>query len=162
MKERYVGTWTRIKTHIGTIGRRRFEEKRKHNPKRVWKNNDLHGLPTQDLAFLTLFTLNLLVEECWRKKILLIGLTKDTAARDLKNHVVPVLSSNKIWSSDITQEDLSRIPNTDRMMLQTLSVFNHESMKVPWSLVEYDSAFLMIVPDLKHQLGFVTGAIRNK
>src|SRR5437870_7187477 len=42
---------------------------------------------------------------------------------DLKNHVLPVLSSNKIWSSDLTQQDLSRIPNTDRMMLQTLSVF---------------------------------------
>ncbi len=162
LKERYVGTWTRIKTLIGTIGRRMFEEKPKQNPMRVWKNNDWHWLTTQDLAFLTLFTLNLLVEECWRKQILLIGLTKDTAARDLKNHVVPVLSSNKIWSSDITQEDLSRIPNTDRMMLQTLSVFNHESMKVPWSLVEYDSAFLMIVPDFKHQLGFVSGAIRNK
>ncbi len=140
LKERYVGTWTRIRTLIGTIGRRMFEEKPKQNPMRVWKNNDWHWLTTQDLAFLTLFTLNLLVEECWRKQILLIGLTKDTAARDLKNHVVPVLSSNKIWSSDITQEDLSRIPNTDRMMLQTLSVFNHESMKVPWSLVEYDSA----------------------
>src|SRR5256885_7937001 len=110
--------------------------------------------------FLTLFTLNLLVEECWRKQILLIGLTKDTAARDLKNHVLPVLSSNKIWSSDITQEDLSRVPNTDRMMLQTLSMFSHESMKVPWSLTEYDSAFLMIVPDFKKQLGFVSGAIR--
>src|SRR5439155_22273616 len=62
----------------------------------------------------------------------------------------------------ITQQELSRIPNTDRMMLQTLSVFSHESMKVPWSLTEYDSAFLMIVPDFKKQLGFVSGAIRNK
>src|SRR5436853_953004 len=162
LKERYLGTWTRIKTLIDTIGRRMFEEKPKQNPMRVWKNNDWHWLTTQDLAFLTLFTLNLLVEECWRKQILLVGLTKDTAARDLKNHVLPVLSSNKIWSTDITQQDLGRIPNTDRMMLQTLSVFNHESMKVPWSLTEYDSSFLMIVPDFKKQIGFVSGAIRNK
>jgi hypothetical protein len=162
LKDRYLTTWTRIKTLIDTIGRRMFEEKPKQNPMRVWKNNDWHWLTTQDLAFLTLFTLNLLVEECWRKQILLVGLTKDTAARDLKNHVLPVLSSNKIWSSDITQQDLSRIPNTDRMMLQTLSVFSYKSMKVPWSLVEYDSAFLMIVPDFKKQLGFVSGAIRNK
>jgi len=162
LKKRYLGTWTRIKTLIDTIGRRMFEEKPKQNPMRVWKNNDWHWLTTQDLAFLTLFTLNLLVEECWRKQILLVGLTKDTAARDLKNHVLPVLSSNKIWSTDITQQDLSRIPNTDRMMLQTLSVFNHESMKVPWSLTEYDSSFLMIVPDFKKQIGFVSGAIRNK
>src|SRR5207237_9975181 len=122
LKERDAGTWTRTKTLIDTIGRRMFDEKPTQNPMRVWKNNGWHLLTTQYLAFLTLFTLNLLVEECWRKQILLVGLTKDTAARDLKNHVLPVLSSNKIWSTDITQQDLSRIPNTDRMTLQTLSV----------------------------------------
>src|SRR5439155_6463650 len=93
---------------------------------------------------------------------LLVKITKNTAERYLKNHILPVLSSNKIWSSDLTQQDLSRIPNTDRMMLQTLSVFNYETMKVPWSLTEYDSAFLMIVPDFEKRPGVVSGAIRNK
>ena len=162
LKQRYVATWSRIRTLVETIGRRMFEDKAPQNPMRVKKGDDWHWLTTQDLAFLTLFALNLLVEECWRKQILLIGLTKDTAARDLKNHVLPVLSSSKVWSTDITQEDLSRIPNTDRMMLQTLSMFNHESMKVPWALTEYDSSFLMIVPHFKGQQGFVSGAIRNK
>ena len=162
LKERYTRTWSRIRTLVETIGRRMFEEKSPQNPMKVKKGSEWHWLTTQDLAFLTLFSLNLLVEECWRKRILLIGLTKDTAARDLKNHVIPVMSSNKIWSTDIVQDDLSRIPNTDRMMLQTLSVFNHESMKVPWALTEYDSAFLMIIPDFKRRLGFVSGAIRNK
>ena len=46
---------------------------------KVWKNGEWHWLTTQDMAFLTLFTLNLLVEECWRKRILLVGMTKDTA-----------------------------------------------------------------------------------
>jgi hypothetical protein len=162
LKERYTNSWSRIKKLVDTIGNRMFEEKPKQNPMRVWKDNDWHWLTTQDLAFLTLFSLNLLVEECWRKRTLLIGLTKDTAARDLKNHVIPVLSLNGIWPSSITQDVLSRIPNTDRMLLQTLSVFNYESMKVPWAIIEYDSAFLMIIPDLNKQPGFVSGAIRNK
>lgn len=162
LKQRYTSTWSRIRTLVETIGRQMFEEKSPQNPMRVKKGNEWHWLTTQDLAFLTLFALNLLVEECWRKQILLIGLTKDTAARDLKNHVIPVLSSNKIWISDIAQEDLTRIPNTDRMMLQTLSVFNHDAMKVPWALTEYDSAFLMIIPDFQKRQGFVSGAIRNK
>ena len=139
-----------------------FEEQPKQNPLRVMKKGDLHWLTTQDLAFLTLFTLNLLVEECWKKRILLLGLTKDTAARDLKNHVLPVMVSNDLWKSELSQEQLSRIPNTDRMLLQTLSVFNHESIPVPWSLIEYDSAFLMIVPDFQKRKGYVGGAIRNK
>jgi len=162
LKDRYRETWPRIRKLVETLGHRMFEEQPKQNPLRVMKKGNLHWLTTQDLAFLTLFTLNLLVEECWKKRILLLGLTKDTAARDLKNHVLPVMVSNNHWNSDLTQEQLSRIPNTDRMLLQTLSVFNHESIQVPWSLIEYDSAFLMIVPDFEKRKGFVGGAIRNK
>jgi len=162
LRDRYRKTWPRIRKLVETLGHRMFEEQPKQNPLRVMKKGDLHWLTTQDLAFLTLFTLNLLVEECWKKPILLLGLTKDTAARDLKNHVLPVMVSNDLWKSDLTQEQLSRIPNTDRMLLQTLSVFNHDAITVPWSLVEYDSAFLMIVPDFQKRKGYVAGAIRNK
>lgn len=162
LKDRYRKTWPRIRKLVETLGHRMFEEQPKQNPLRVMKKGELHWLTTQDLAFLTLFTLNLLVEECWKKRILLLGLTKDTAARDFKNHVLPVMVSNDLWKSDLSQEQLSRIPNTDRMLLQTLSVFNHDSIQVPWSLIEYDSAFLMIVPDFQKRSGYVAGAIRNK
>jgi hypothetical protein len=162
LKERYYKTWPRIRKLVETYGHRMFEEKPKQNPLQVVKKGDLHWFTTQDLAFLTLFALNLLVEECWKKRILLLGLTKDTAARDLKNHVLPVMVSNEIWKSELSQEQLSRIPNTDRMLLQTLSVFNHESIPVPWSLIEYDSSFLMTVPDFEKRKGYVGGAIRNK
>jgi len=114
------------------------------------------------MAFLTLFTLNLLVEKCWERHILLVGITKDTAARDLKNHVLPILVSNHVWKTDLTQEDLARVPTTDRMLLQTLSLFSHEDISVPWSLVEYDSSFLTTVPDYEGRGGYVSGAIRNK
>ncbi len=159
---RYSRTWSRLGKLVDAIGHRMFEETPGQNPLRVWKNGDWHWLTTQDMAFLTLFTLNLLVEECWRRHILLIGITKDTAARDLKNHVLPILVSNRVWKTDLTQQDLSRVPNTDRMLLQTLSVFSHESIPVPWSLVEYDSCFLTTVPDYERREGYVSGAIRNK
>jgi hypothetical protein len=162
LKGRYRNTWPRIRKLVETYGHRMFEERPKQNPLQVMKKSDLHWFTTQDLAFLTLFALNLLVEECWKKRILLLGLTKDTAARDLKNHVLPVMVSNGIWKSELSQEQLSRIPNTDRMLLQTLSVFNHESIPVPWSLIEYDSSFLMTVPDFEKRQGYVGGAIRNK
>ncbi len=159
---RYGRTWSRIRKLADAIGHRMFEETPGQNPLRVWKNGDWHWLTTQDMAFLTLFTLNLLVEECWRRHILLVGITKDTAARDLKNHVLPILVSNRVWKTDLSQQDLRRVPNTDRMLLQTLSVFSHESITVPWSLVEYDSSFLTTVPDYEGREGYVSGAIRNK
>lgn len=162
LKDRYRTTWPRVRKLVEFYGHRMFEEKPRQNPLQVIKKGEPHWLTTQDLAFLTLFSLNLLVEECWKKRILLLGLTKDTAARDLKNHVLPVMVSNRLWKSNLTQEELSRIPNTDRMLLQTISVFNHELVKVPWSLTEYDSSFLMIVPDFEKRQGYVGGAIRNK
>ncbi|TMI42778.1 hypothetical protein E6H23_03950, partial [Candidatus Bathyarchaeota archaeon] len=142
LTERYRTTWPRIRKLVETIGQRMFEEKPKENPMKIEKNGSWHWLTTQDMAFLTLFTLNMLIEECLTKNILLLGLAKDTAARDLKNHVLPVLITNGVWKSEISQTDLSNLPNTDRMLLQSLSIFNHKQIPVPWSLVEYDASFL--------------------
>ena len=159
---RYRGTWARIRKLVEEAGKRMFEETPGQNPLRVRKKGTWQWLTTQDMAFLTLFTLNLLVEQCWNRHILLVGITKDTAARDLKNHLLPIMVSNSLWKTDLTQQDLSRVPNTDRMLLQTLSAYSHEDIPVPWSLVEYDSCFLTTVPDYERRKGYVSGAIRNK
>jgi hypothetical protein len=80
-------------------------------------------ITTLDLAFLTLFSLYMLIEECWKNNILVIGLTKDTAAHDFKNHVIPICIRNEVWATrdnkniKLTQEQLDNIPNTDRMFL---------------------------------------------
>src|SRR4030065_46929 len=54
---------------------------------KIVKNGKEHWLTTLDIAFLTLFTLQMLMEECWRKRVLLVGVTKDTAARALKTKI---------------------------------------------------------------------------
>ena len=48
------------------------------------------------------------------------------------------------------------------MFLQAISLNNHEEIAVPWSLVEYDTAFQTIVPDFDRRRGFVSGARRNR
>lgn len=162
LTDRYRTTWPRVRKLVETIGHRMFEGRPRENPMKIEKNGNWHWLTTQDMAFLTLFTLNMLIEECLAKHILLLGLAKDTAARDLKNHVLPVLVTNGVWKSEISQAELSNLPNTDRMLLQSLSIFNHTQIPVPWSLVEYDASFLSIVPDYEHRPGYISGAIRNK
>ncbi len=120
-------------------------------------------LTTLDLSFLTLFTLYMLIEECWKNKIILIGITKDTAAQEFKNHVIPICLTNNIWTNyDIIYDNLNKVPNTDRMLLQALSMLNSDKINVPWSLIEYDSAFVMAIPDFKKRRGYVSGAIKNK
>jgi hypothetical protein len=48
------------------------------------------------------------------------------------------------------------------MLLQSISMFNHQNVSIPWALVEYDAAFVMAIPDFKKRKGYVSGAIRNK
>jgi len=104
----------------------------------------------------------MLIEECWRRHILLIGLTKDTAARDFKRQLIPILDNEGLLSSSIKPEELERLPNTDRMILQSSSIQNPDGFKVPWSLIEYDSRFKTMVPDKKMRKGYVRGARRNR
>jgi hypothetical protein len=55
----------------------RFFKSGVRNPLRVSVDADEHWLTTLDLAFLCLFTLNLLYEESVQRRILLVGVTKD-------------------------------------------------------------------------------------
>jgi hypothetical protein len=158
---RYKNTWVRLKKLVSILGEQLLERPDVENPLKITKKGGEHWLTTLDLAFMTLLCLYMLIEECWKRRVLLIGVTKDTASRDFKNQVVPVCVNNSIWPA-IDQVKLSQAPNTDRMFLQSISLFNHDRLPAPWSLVEYDSAFRTIVPDFKKRAGFVSGAIKNR
>ena len=119
-------------------------------------------MTTLDIAFLTLFALQMLMEECWKKHILLVGVTKDTAARDFKRQLLPIMDSEGLLKTRVNREALLDLPNTDRMILQSASIFSLEQIKPPWSLVEYDSAFRSMLPDKLGRKGYVSGAIKNK
>ncbi|MGE5660785.1 MAG: hypothetical protein ACM3X1_00905 [Ignavibacteriales bacterium] len=116
LTDRYRSSWSRIRKLVRILGDNLFKG---DDPFIINKGTKKKWITTLDLAFLTLFSLYMLIEECWKRRILLIGITKDTAAHDFKNHVIPICLSNHIWSSpDITQDRLCGIPNTDRMLLQ--------------------------------------------
>ncbi len=110
----------------------------------------------------------MLIEECWKNNILLLGITKDTIARDFSNHLLPVGIQNSLWTlqsseeGDENNENMGEPVYSDRMLLQTISLLNHDKLNIPWSLVEYDSAFVMAIPDREKRKGYVSGAIKNK
>ena len=114
-------------------------------------------MTTLDLAFLSLFTMNLLIQVCRQNRILLIGITKDTTARDMITHLVPVCLSHHIWSNHV-----EHVATTDRMLLQAMSMFHHSELNVPWSTIEYDTAFQTIVGLYKNVRGDVSGAVKNR
>jgi hypothetical protein len=163
---KYATTWTRLKKLVTAIGDRFFYEQKPEtitsNLMKIQKDGKECWLTTLDIAFLTLFCLQMLIEECWKNKILLIGITKDTAARDFKRQLIPILQNESLLKGAITPEEFEKLPNTDRMILQSASLFNLEKVKVPWALIEYDSAFKTMIPDPQHRKGHVLGARKNR
>jgi len=165
---KYTTTWTRLKKLVTTIGDRFFYEQKPEtlttsNLMKIQKDDGKEQwLTTLDIAFLTLFTLHMLIEQCWKNKILLIGITKDTAARDFKRQLIPILQNQGILKTTIKPEEYEKLPNTDRMILQSTSLFNPEKIKVPWTLIEYDSAFKTMIPDPQNRKDHILGARKNR
>jgi len=161
LNPKYKTTRERMKRLVMTLGDRFFYAKT-DSAMKILKDGKEHWLTTLDIAFLTLFTLHMLMEECWKRHILLIGITKDTAARDFKRQLIPIMRNEGLLKTTISQEALAKLPNTDRMILQSTSIFNPEKIKPPWSLIEYDSAVRTMVPDRQKRGGYVSGAIKNR
>ncbi len=151
-----TSSWIRIRKLVEFFGDRFFSSNG-GNPLQITDRPEPRWLTTLDLAFLCLFTLNLLVETCRVNKILLIGVTKDTTARDMTSHLIPVGVQQKIWAPAV-----EHVPTTDRMLLQATSVFYHDEVQVPWATVEYDTAFQTILLDFDHRPGYVSGAVQNR
>ena len=166
LNPKYASTWERVKNLTVKIGDNLFFTKaldaEVSSTMKIVKDGKEQWLTTLDIAFLTLFALQMLMEECWRKHILLVGVTKDTAARDFKRQLIPIMHGEGMLKTSILPEALQNLPNTDRMILQSASIFNVEQIKPPWSLVEYDSAFRTMLHDRQGRKSYVSGAIKNK
>ncbi|HUO43190.1 MAG TPA: hypothetical protein VMU35_09455 [Methylomirabilota bacterium] len=156
LNPRYADSWNRIRRVVELFGTRFFKSNL-GNPLQIKNNDETRWMTTLDLAFLSLFTLNMLVEESSRKGIFLVGITKDTTARDLINHLLPVCRAQGIW-----KDKFERVATTDRMLLQAVSMFHHAEVPIPWASIEYDTAFQTIVPDFQGREGYVSGAIKNR
>ena len=166
LNTQYVSSWEHIKQLTIEVGDRLFstktQQKETSSIMKIVKDAKEHWLTTLDIAFLTLFSLHMLVEECLRKRILLVGITKDTSARDFKRQLVPIMQNEGLLNASLKDATWEALPNTDRMVLQSTSVFNPDKVRPPWSLIEYDSAFRSMIPDLEKGQGFVSGVIKNK
>jgi hypothetical protein len=148
--------WQRTKDMVDYFGKRFFSSEA-GNPLQIMDGQEPRWLTTLDIAFLCLFTLNMLVELCRLNKILLIGITKDTTARDMITHLIPLCLARHIWAGETPH-----VATTDRMLLQALSMFHHSEVDIPWSTVEYDTAFQTIVLPFRDVKGDVSGAVKNR
>ncbi|MCX8153712.1 MAG: hypothetical protein N3E52_04690, partial [Candidatus Bathyarchaeota archaeon] len=115
LKERYVSSWERIKKLTVTIGDGIFSKspgEESAGGMKIVKDGNEQWLTTLDITFLTLFTLHMLMEECWTRRILLIGVTKDTAARDFKRQLLPIMHQEGLLKAALKLEAIQDLPNT--------------------------------------------------
>ncbi len=169
LKDQYKKSWRRIKHLVTVIGNQIFSETLPKDPLesrnrlQIRKDGRFAWLTTLDISFLTLLCLYMLIEECWRRHILLLGITKDTAARDFKRQLIPILWQAKILKKPSNRDTFEQAPNTDRMILQAISHFASNKLTVPWATIEYDAAFKTMVND-RHKPprpNYVGGARRD-
>jgi hypothetical protein len=106
----------------------------------------------RDIQFLIGVGIRALIETCWRRRILLIGIVKDSFSRYFyRNYLGSLLLLNG------KQVDLHlRLPLTDRTIVETLPNIVKE-LHSPWATVEYDSCFMTLHPDKKGENWQVMG-----
>jgi hypothetical protein len=96
-------------------------------------------MDTYDLKFLVGLGLRLLIESCWRKRILLLGVAKDSLSRFLSRNFLSVMAA----TGRITVPTSAEPPGTDRLLCEMFPLID-SSLVQPWSTIEFDGAFMTL------------------
>lgn len=102
----------------------------------------LEYFTVRDLAFLIGVGIRSLIETSWERRILLVGVVKDSASRFFyRNFLGSVLV---VRGQDPTRH-LS-VPLSDRSIIELLPNTSHE-LHAPWGTSEFDSCFMTLHPE---------------
>lgn len=104
----------------------------KDGERRRWMSPD-------DLDFLIAVGMRGLIERCWDKRILLVGIAKDSSSRFFSRHYLGVMRYLGVYP----QVEVGLLPWTDRVFLEALAQ-SEKDIAAPWSTVEFDSVFMTL------------------
>ena len=112
-----------------------------------------HWLDPNDIDFLTGVGLRALIEACWDKRVMLLGVAKDSASRYLTRNYLGVLRY-AVGQAPLENLEVGRLPWTDRMFFEFVAD-SDEELAAPWATCEFDSGFmtLWIAVDREGQQG---------
>lgn len=105
-------------------------------------------LTPRDIVFLTGIGMRALLETCWRRRILLIGIAKDSASRFFYRNFLGIVCLQR--GQDVNKH--LAIPLTDRTIVEMLPNLD-TSLRAPWGTLEFDSCFMTIHPQLDEKVG---------
>ncbi|MFB3918342.1 MAG: hypothetical protein ACE14M_16550 [Terriglobales bacterium] len=104
--------------------------------RQVWMSPD-------DVSFLIAVGLRALIEACWERRILLIGIVKDSESRYLTRNYLGVMKRIGAYP-DLEQLSVGLLPWTDRMFLESIPLVCDDELEAPWATVEFDSTFMTV------------------
>jgi len=92
-----------------------------------------------DIRFLVGVGLRLLIEVCWQRRVLLIGIVKDSASRFLFKNYLSVLDASGLLSVPRAP----KLVGTDRTICEMIALVDTE-LTAPWSTIEIDGVFMTL------------------
>jgi len=97
-----------------------------------------------DVIYLLNIGIRLLIEKAWQKKVLLVGIAKDSSSRYLTKNLFQVFIHKKLDKNLVnlnqTNPDAFILPPTDRIFFELLCELC-EDFEAPCSSIEFDAAF---------------------
>lgn len=93
----------------------------------------------EDVSFLVAVGLRALIETCWERGIMLIGIAKDSATRYFSRHYIGVMREVGVFPQVLVET----LPWTDRVLLESIA-YQVEDLVAPWATSEFDSVFMTL------------------
>ncbi len=135
----YVDSWEYMRGYFENICNRLFKDKDvtalTYVKRRGTEDIDTWMTPN-DLKFLIALGTRIVIEECWRHKVMLVGIVKDSASRHFIRNYLGVMKHYQHYAVPDKQ-----LLWTDRAVLESLPVIDNALM-APWSTIEFDSVFM--------------------
>ena len=92
-----------------------------------------------DVKFLIAIGIRALIEECWRNRVMLLGIVKDSESRYYTRNHLGVMRHIDVYD----KVDTKLLPWTDRIVLEDIA-YQVPELKAPWSTTEFDSCFMTL------------------
>ena len=141
----YRASWQDSVLLFKDICRRLFEDKDQealiyeapdrdypYDLRRRWMSPD-------DVKFLIAIGIRALIEECWRNRVMLLGIVKDSQSRYFTRNHIGVMRHIDVYD----EVDTRLLPWTDRIVLEDIA-YQVPELNAPWSTVEFDSSFMTL------------------
>ena len=93
----------------------------------------------EDISFLISIGIRALIEQCWDKNIMLLGISKDSSSQYFSKNFIGVLRE----CDKFPAIQVGYLPWTDRSLLECLA-YQLENLKAPWAITEFDSVYMSL------------------